>query len=339
MSTTSHRAGALRALVQSAVLAPSSHNTQPWVFRLERERLELYGDRTRALPVNDPHDRELTVSCAAAWFNVRVAAAHAGMALQVSVLPDGAAGDRLFAATPGPGAPEPDLPPFSAIASRRTHRQAFAALPVPDDVVDALRAAAGAEGAHLTVLDEAARTTLVSLVAEGDRRQFADLRWRRELAAWMRPRRKGDGLVVSELAAPATRFIVSHFDVGRTTAGKDARLAEGSPVLAVVSTDGDGTTDWLAAGQALQRLLLTACHAGLQASYLNQPLQVQALRPRVTQLLDPGRTPQLVLRLGYPTEELAGAPRRPLGAVLREEVGDTGLEPVTSALSRRRSPS
>jgi pimeloyl-ACP methyl ester carboxylesterase len=28
----------------------------------------LFADRTRALPVNDPHDRELTISCAAAWF-------------------------------------------------------------------------------------------------------------------------------------------------------------------------------------------------------------------------------------------------------------------------------
>ncbi len=47
----------------AAVAAPSAHNTQPWRFRLLRETLDLIADRTRALPANDPYDRELTISC------------------------------------------------------------------------------------------------------------------------------------------------------------------------------------------------------------------------------------------------------------------------------------
>jgi nitroreductase len=320
MSTTSQldTASALRALVESAVLAPSSHNTQPWVFRIDGERLELHADRTRALPVNDPQDRELTMSCGAAWFNARLAAAHAGLSLRVEVLPDGQAGDLLFAARLDGGVPERGLPPFGAIAKRRTYRKHFAERPAPDDVLAALHAAVSAEGAELTVLDDTARPTVVSLVTEGDRLQFADARWRRELAAWMHPRRKGEGLLVSELAAPVARFVVSHIDVGKSTAGKDHELAERSPVLAAISTAADAPAAWLNAGQALQRLLLVACDAGLQASYLNQPLQVEALRPRVAELLGGDRAPQLLLRLGYPTGDLPAAPRRPVDAVMEE---------------------
>ena len=36
------------------------------------ETVELLADRTRALPVNDPQDRELTISCGCALFNLRV---------------------------------------------------------------------------------------------------------------------------------------------------------------------------------------------------------------------------------------------------------------------------
>jgi hypothetical protein len=107
---------ALRSLVESAALAPSSHNTQPWVFRFADDRLELLADRTRALPANDPHDRELTISCGAAWLNVRVAAQHAGTGLHVTLLPEGEESDLLARATLAAGRPEPGLPAFDAVA-------------------------------------------------------------------------------------------------------------------------------------------------------------------------------------------------------------------------------
>ncbi|MFN9911868.1 MAG: nitroreductase family protein, partial [Pirellulaceae bacterium] len=37
----------LRFLLQYAVLAPSSHNTQPWKFRIESNRIDLFMDETR----------------------------------------------------------------------------------------------------------------------------------------------------------------------------------------------------------------------------------------------------------------------------------------------------
>jgi hypothetical protein len=256
----------LRSVVEQAVLAPSSHNTQPWVFRIDGETLELYADRTRALAVNDPHDRELTISCGAALLNARLAAEHAGAKLDIGLLPDGEEDDLLArAGFAGDGVGDESL--LAAIATRRTYRKDFADGDVPSDALAALEHAAADEGAWLELLDADQRAQFVALVAEGDRRQFADARWRRELASWMHPRRKGDGLAYSELVAPVTRFVVRHFDVGKGAAGRDAELAQRSPVLVVVATDGDRVLDWLRAGQALQRLLLTATAAGLQASY------------------------------------------------------------------------
>jgi hypothetical protein len=254
----------LRSLVERAVLAPSSHNTQPWLFRIAGNRLELYADRTRALSVNDPHDRGLTISCAAALLNARIAAGHAGARLDIELRSEGDESDLLARATlAGDGAADEAL--FAAIAERRTYRKDFEDRDVPTDVLAALARAAVAESGRLQILDTNTRTALVELVAEGDRRQFADPYWRRELAAWMHPRRRGEGLVVPELAAPATRVVVSHFDLGRRLAGRDANLAARSPVLAVLATDGNAVPDWLAAGQALERVLLTAAAAGLQA--------------------------------------------------------------------------
>lgn len=308
---------ALRAMAASAVRAPSSHNTQPWVLRLGPDRVAILADRTRALPVNDPHDRELTISCGAAWFNLRVAAADLGVGLRVAHLPEGEASDLLADAALG-GPPEEGLPSPGAVARRRTHRGPFADRPVPDRVVEDLRRAAGAEGAALEVLDDAARREVARLVGEGDRAQFADPRWRRELASWMHPRRRGDGLTVPALAGPATRMAVSHLDLGRTTAGRDVRLAEDAPVMAVLTTAGDRPGDWFTAGRALERVLLVACEAGLQASYLNQPVQVGSLRPELAALVT-GGVPQIVLRIGHTDTTAPPSPRRPIADVVEED--------------------
>src|SRR5512142_1875309 len=65
-------------LVRYAVLAPSSHNTQPWSFRVTRDGVEVYGDYSRRCGVADPTGRELLMSVGAAITNFCAAAAHFG---------------------------------------------------------------------------------------------------------------------------------------------------------------------------------------------------------------------------------------------------------------------
>jgi hypothetical protein len=68
----------LRFLLHYAVLAPSGHNAQPWLFRLKNGAIQLHADKNRALPIIDPRHRELTISCGGALFNIRVALRHFG---------------------------------------------------------------------------------------------------------------------------------------------------------------------------------------------------------------------------------------------------------------------
>jgi hypothetical protein len=304
----------LRPLIAQAVLAPSSHNTQPWVWQLREGSVKLFADRTRALPVNDPDDRELAISCGAALLNLRVAAAAADLLCDVTLHPEPHDADCLasVAVQHATGfAPAADAVLAGAIAQRRTYRKRFAAPEVASSTVDALAAAAQQEGAWLRVLaGDDVRREAAALVAEGDAAQWADPSWRRELSAWMHPRRRADGLTVPALALPLAHAVVRSFDMGHGIGAKDQQLADASPLLVVLGTDRDRERYWLLAGQALQRVLLLACRHGLQASYLNQPVQVAALRPRLQQLLGRVGYPQALLRIGYPTETVPPTPRR-----------------------------
>jgi hypothetical protein len=106
-----------------------------------------------------------------------------------------------------------------------------------------------------------------------------------------------------------TRFVVAHFDLGRRLGAADARLVEEAPAVVVLATHEDRSADWLRAGQALERVLLTASLVGLSAAFENQPCEASpALRARLGAVLH-GHVPQMVARLG-PTEPGRPTPRR-----------------------------
>ncbi|MBV0932642.1 Acg family FMN-binding oxidoreductase [Marinobacterium weihaiense] len=308
----------LKALLELAVLAPSSHNTQPWQFRLQTGQIELHADFSRTLPVNDPAGRELHISCGCALFNLRVAAAEAGWALHINSLPDPAVPALLARVQVLAGEGEAGLAGLTeAVLLRRTYRNRFQAREPTPELATRLELAVRSEGAALQWLNTAdERQALIAMVREGDNRQWQNEAWRQELAQWLHGAGRGEGLSVPGLVAPLVRGVVRHFDMGRSLATQDGLLADESPALMVLSTVTDEPQAWLEAGQALQRLLLEAQREGLQASYLNQPLQVAELRTRLQQALALEGYPQVLMRMGYPEERLAASPRRPLDDVI-----------------------
>jgi hypothetical protein len=310
--------------VNYGVKAPSSHNSQPWRFRVEGDAIELRADRTRALPVVDPNDRELTASCGAALFFLRTALRHMGESTAVETLPDPSDLDLLARVRlAGPVKPtHAERRLFWAMRVRHTNRRRYSRKAVPEELLAELKSAAGAEGARLVILETGEeRSRLAELVAAADRLQAADPSFRRELASWIHPNREHpcDGMPgamfgLSTLASTVEPFVIRTFDWGRGRAARDEQLALGSPVLAALMTDGDEPADWLAAGQALARVLLRATTEDVVASFLNQPVELEELRPEVAKLVGGGQ-PQLVLRLGY-AKEAPATPRRPVVEVL-----------------------
>lgn len=287
-----------------AILAPSSHNTQPWLFRVGDGTLELCANRSRALPVIDPEDRELLMSCGAALFHLRMALRHFGYLGEVRTFEDPPQPDTLAPVRHVPDrlarvrlgerrgtlAWEEEL--LFAIARRRTVRTRFEEREVPPGLLDALARGAEAEGAWFRVVEgQKARARLAELVAEADRIQGSDPRFRREVAAWIHPNRSrsrdgmpGYAFGLGNLASWAGPLVVRTFDWGEGRAARDRELADGAAVLAVLGTGADLPSAWLAAGQALDRVLLRATADGLRASFLNRPIEFPELRSRVAEI-------------------------------------------------------
>lgn len=305
-------------LLRYAVLAPSSHNTQPWTFRVVDERIDVYGDLSRWLEVADSDQRELHVSVGCALENLLVAAEHFGFAPRVDYVPNVdnpalVAHVHLEKSEGGEAASaERDL--FHAIPRRHTNRREYDGRPIPEAVLSGLGELAVEPGIGVHFTDEpAVRRRVDELTLRADALQFADPKWREELGRWF-----GQGVFgTSWLVSKATQFAVSHLNLSRSTAKKDHELLQSASILGLVAVDEVSRESRVRAGQVFQRLFLAATQADLALQPMNQILQVPAVRDEFEALLPAGwGTPQITFRLGYAEPE-DHTPRRRLEEVVR----------------------
>ena len=315
-----------RFAVRYAILAPSSHNTQPWRFIVNGDELLVCADRTRSLANIDPFDRELIISCGAALLNLRVAFAYFEVPVEITTFPQSSDPDivaRIIFPASGPRLEDLAVL-FSAITKRTTNRGPFSGEHVPAAVIERFKSAARSEGVDVAFAQGLAqRERLATLVGRADRCQFDDPHFRRELASWIHPLRSNDGMpaasqglrALTDAATPIVAMAIRTFDLGTGVAAAHKELARGSPLLVVLSTPMDNNEGWLAAGLGLQRLLLVATNEGYSASYLNQPIEVADFRTELAKELSIDGYPQLLLRLGH-GRPVPHSPRRPISEVL-----------------------
>ncbi|GAA0410044.1 nitroreductase [Microbispora corallina] len=303
---------AFTRLLCAAGQAPSVLNTQPWRIKAVRgEFAELLADPDRRLRVGDPRGRSLHVSCGAALFNLRLAVRTAGHRPLVWLLPNTAEEPRLLAAvrvsTSGPASWRTrDL--YEGIGLRHTNREPFSEWRIPEHVLTDLRDAAAREGARLVVLGRRASAGLLECVAVADDELAGDAAYQAELRAWTMGGSRGEGLPTYVQGPACADDPAPVRDFGMH-GGRGPVRFEPRPQLAVLTTAGDGPADWLRAGQALQRVLLTATVHGVSASFLNQPLDLRDMRGRRDPHHRDGHL-QMIVRLGY-GPPVPRAPRRP----------------------------
>ncbi|MET8764013.1 nitroreductase [Lentzea sp. NPDC004782] len=311
-------------VLRSASLAPSVHNSQPWRFRLLPDRIELHPDLSRKLPATDPENRELRLSCGAALFNLRIALQGLGVRPLVTVLPDQNPSGALATVRRG-GTLKPDdemLALLKAVPTRRTNRRPFFESGVDSRYRHALVRGAELERAWLHIVgsrEEVAR--MKGFVRKAHRIQQEDPGVRAELDAFTghRPGATDGVPPASAGARPEAQdeWAFRDFHPGQEHDRLSGKDYESNPLVAVVCSYYDGALAEVQAGQAMQRVLLTATTLGLSASFMSQPVEVRSVREELRRSLGSLLVPQTVLRIGFSTP-VPATPRRPVAELLME---------------------
>ncbi len=311
-----------RDLVRQATLAASSHNTQPWKFRLRPGRVDILPDFSRRLAVVDPDDHHLFASLGCAAENLLHAAAAAGHRAGFSY----DAGESAARIDLEPAHPA-GSPLFDAIPHRQCCRSQYDGSVISTDQLRLLEAAAQGAGVSILLLtDPGQKEQVLEYVAQGNRTQMGDPAWIEELESWVRfsaaqARRTGDGLYGPVMGNPSVpRWLGSRFMRLTLSAqrqnDKDARHIRSSSAIAVFFSETDDRKHWVEAGRCYERFALQATALSLRTAFINQPVEVPALRTQFADLLGLGaRRPDFVVRVGR-GPEMPRSYRRPLEQVI-----------------------
>jgi nitroreductase len=324
-ATQSAVAEVVRHAAERATLAPSVHNTQPWRVALHEDSFDLFADPSRRLKVLDPRGRQLTISCGCALFNARVAIAAAGFEPIVQRRPDAERPDLL--ARVGVGEPRTWVPIAGlndAVDQRRTNRRAYAAEEMPAAVIDALSAAAEAEGVVLLpILKPELRVATAQLGRLADRIENADPAYRAEIRQWTTddPRRR-DGVEAASVpyledraSAGTDALPIRAFDARHMGWLPESSRSDANQCLLLFTAAEDEPLQWLRTGEALERVWLELTRKGYWASPLTQVVEVQQTNGQLRKALDIAGHPQILLRAGR-APFVPSTHRRPLEEVL-----------------------
>ncbi len=309
-------------LVRYATLAPSSHNTQCWKFRVEEQAITILADLSRRCPAVDPDDHHVFVSLGCATENLVQAALANGFNADATFDAEQNVIRVALAPTPAQASPL-----FQAIAARQSTRGDYDGQALSSNELGMLERAGTGNGVRVQFLTERpAIETVLDHIVQANTAQMADKAFVTELKQWIRFNgaeavRTPDGLFGICTGNPEVPTWLGQMAFGmlykpKGENDKIARQVRSAAGIAVFTGQAADKAHWVEVGRCYERFALQATALGIRNAFLNQPVEVQALRPAFATALGLGsQRPDLVVRFGR-GPRMPSSLRRPVQAVL-----------------------
>jgi nitroreductase len=337
------RHSGLIPLVAAATLAPNPHNSQPWLFRVRSNRIDLFADAGRNIGAIDPFRREKYIGLGAALENLVVAAEATGYRAGVTLMPEGAHSDYA-ARIEFSRATKHNSFLVDQIAKRHTNRYAFVAdKDVPTAALAAMARLGDASTSDARVLwfsSNRHRSQLSNLLVAATEaiirdpdQSRSDYQWFRQ--TWDEIQRQRDGITIdasglSELTETLAKLLPAQSrqatDDAWLTATRDRHTKTAAAYGIVAVRDANDNRQRLGGGRLLERVHLWTTGNGIALQHMNQLTERAdrerelALNPEfgdaLEQLLPDGWKALSLFRIGYPTHTPNKSPRRAVEAVM-----------------------
>ena len=327
----------LKFLIRYAILAPSSHNSQPWKFSIGGNEIRLFADKTRLLKVADADQRELNISVGCALENLLIAAEHFGYAHQEEYFPKGEDNLVVMVKLSPQQKIDKSRDPvlFEQIPKRYTNHNIYETRKIPKAEMTRLHSCiyeegfwmfSTNEGPYILFTEEELRRRIDDLITRADAIQLTDRAYTKELGFWF-----GQGAFGTPwLMAKIGQLALTYLNISKGQTKKDSEMLLSAPALVALASAADDRKYQVMAGQIFDRIALTATSLGMAVHPMSQILEVPEIKAELRELLELPEVkaevaklsheehvfPQHTFRLGYAEPEKEHTPRRPLEEVL-----------------------
>ncbi len=313
----------IRALLTGAMRAPSTHNSQPWRFRIVGNSVEVFRDERVKLPNSDKDTQYAHVSIGFLLHHIYVLAMYLGMQPDISVaggMP--LATVRLSAA--GKSRDTSTMTLANALFERRNRRGVFTATKIPDDLLARLAAVQSLPPGlppvvPAVITDQTKAVRIGELTLKTMERVYERTAFRAEMSRWIVPTgsARKDGIPGYSLNLPRPLswllpMMIRSFNIGKLPGKASAAALASAPAIFAFGADNDPRA-WLAIGFTSSRIILALTAEGYDASVFVATAELPDIREEVTRLC--GLTEPL--RFLFAAGQLEGAadwqtPRVPL---------------------------
>ena len=327
----------LQFLIRYAILAPSSHNSQPWKFSIRGNEIRVFADKTRWLKVADADQRELNISIGCALENLIIAAEHFGYAHQEDYFPEGEDSLVAIVKLTSQGRIEKTRDPFlfEQIPRRYTNHNIYETREIPEAEMTRLHACiyeegfwifSTNEGPYIRFTEAELRRQIDELITRADSIQLTDRAYKEELGFWI-----GQGAFGTPwLMAKVGQLAVTYINISKGQTKKDSEMLLSAPALVALASAADDRKCQVITGQIFDRIALTATNLGMAIHPMSQILEVPQIKAELRELLEVPEVkteiaklspeehvfPQQTFRLGYADPEKEHTPRRTVEEVL-----------------------
>lgn len=294
-------------MIEQAVKAPSGHNTQPWLFQINEDNIQVYPNFSKSLPIVDPDNRELFISLGCAVENLCIAASQKSYKTEVDVSKEGV----ITVGLTKDESVEPDIL-YNQISVRQTNRSVYTGQIIPTDTISLLKSMFDISAMNIYFYENGTEefNSIADYVIEGNTMQMQDKAFTNELKCWMRFNKKhqdktNDGLSYAVFGAPnLPQFIVEPImskalNDKRQNKGDSKKITSSSHFVLFTITS-NTPEEWIRLGISMERFLLKLTEQGIAHAYMNQPVEIGGLSIKMSETLSiPNEYPAILLRIGY----------------------------------------
>lgn len=307
----------LRLLLKYAVLAPSSHNAQPWRFKINKNVVSFMFSEGRLLVHADREQRQAHIGLGCAIQNFLTAAAYYGYKTSVEYYVNAKLPVTITLIEQLDGLQNSDHL-IKAMVNRTTNRNKYVQEVIDKSFLLELESIAKHLDLSLKILSSTQDLSLVAtILVEALNNTMDNIEFRHELAGYLRHNRTSRetgipmfGMGFSFLKSLVAPAVVRKINVARKVETETLDLiTHHTPAIAVLFSDQDDKFHWMKVGRVYQEISLKLTERGYTTAPFTAPIESLFSRNLLAKCYDTKLYPQMCFRYGKPLITTAHSPR------------------------------
>ncbi len=311
----------LKFLINFAVLAPSSHNSQPWKFSIDNSIINVYLEQKRLLPVGDPNSRQAIISIGCAVENIIISADYYGYSASVQVFEKLNEKNLIVSiklASKNDACVGDESHLIHQIVRRTVNRNKYTR-EIDQNTINDIEKLSTASTNIKLISDKKKISELADIALSATADSMANSKFRSELSRYVisNTSSKKFGMPGFTIGFPTTisyaaPFVLKMFNLSKMSNKQDEPLLKHyTPHIGIITTNNDTHLDWINTGILFEHISLMLSQKGASAAVWAAPIQIGEHFKKVAMFSGKEGRPQMFFRIGYAEKKVAHSPRMP----------------------------